>query len=201
MTKIFQPLFLSGPHGGGKTTLVEKLKRHSNIFTDNDFDIDFTVDFPSIASLSDFERSLLRLYHRFFIANYANILAKENPGKVILTNRTVYDSEAYIRAYKDLGWISEEQYNKLEKIIKNLTYRPRTIVLNPPVEVIIGRLEKRRVSATRTNRDRIFKNEDSDIFVGRLHSYFEDLRDQQNILYIEDNGDEEVDKIMSWLDR
>ena len=76
------PIFVSGPHGGGKSTLIKSLiSSKNNMFIENNFDIDFTTDFPSIANLSSFERSLIRLYHRFFIANYANVIAIKNPIK------------------------------------------------------------------------------------------------------------------------
>lgn len=199
MNIVYPPIFISGPHGGGKSTLVDKLKESSDLFLENDFDIDFTIDFPSISSLSHFERSLMRLYHRYFIANYAQRLAKENPGKVILTNRTVYDSGAYIKAYHELKWISEDQFQKLNFVVKNFTYRPYAIILNPPLEVIKNRLVKRRDEATRTNRDKIFKNEDSDIFLENLHNYFEGFKGKDNIVYIEDNDENAIQEVIAWV--
>lgn len=197
---MYPPIFISGPHGGGKSTLISNLKNASDLFLENDFDIDFTIDFPSISSLSHFERTLLRVYHRFFLANYAQILAKNNPNKFILTNRTVYDSEAYANAYRNLKWISEDQFQKLNYVIKNFTYHPYTIILNPSLEIIKGRLAKRRDAATRTNRDKIFEREDSDMFLENLRNYFEKFKTESNILYIEDNGEEEIKKIISWAE-
>lgn len=197
--KSYPPIFISGPHGGGKSTLIEKLKERANLFLENDFDIDFTIDFPSISFLSHFERSLMRLYHRFFITNHAQRLAKENPEKVILTNRTIYDSEAYINAYHELKWISEDQFQKLNFVVKNFTFRPYAIILNPPLEVIKNRLGKRRDEATRTNRDKIFKNEDSDIFLENLHSYFKTFRGKDNVIYIEDNEEVAIQEIIAWV--
>ena len=51
MNTTYPPVFISGPHGGGKSTLVEKLKSSANLFLENDFDIDFTIDFPSLANI------------------------------------------------------------------------------------------------------------------------------------------------------
>jgi thymidylate kinase len=199
MNQIYPPIFISGPHGGGKSTLVDKLKSSSDLFLENDFDIDFTIDFPSISSLSHFERSLMRLYHRFFIASYAQKLAKENPGKVILTNRTVYDSGAYINAYHELKWISEDQFQKLDFVTKNFSLRPYAIILNPPLEVIKNRLGKRRDKATRTNRDKIFKNEDSDEFLENLYNYFTKFKNRDGVVYVEDNNEIAIQKIIAWV--
>jgi len=199
MKNIYPPIFISGPHGGGKSTLMEKLKASTGLFLENNFDIDFTVDFPSISVLSHFERSLLRIYHRFFIASYAQKLAKENPGKVILTNRTIYDSGAYINSYHELKWITENQFQKLNFVISNFTFRPHAIILNPPLEVIKNRLEKRRGEATRINRDKIFKDEDSDEFLSKLHHYFAQFKGGDKFLYVEDNDEEAIQKIINWV--
>lgn len=199
MNHIYPPIFISGPHGGGKSTLISNLKNASDLFLENDFDIDFTIDFPSISSLSHFERSLMRFYHRFFIASYAQKLARENPEKVILTNRTVYDSAAYVNAYYKLKWISEDQFQKLDFMIKNFFFRPYAIILNPPLEVIKNRLGKRRDEATRTNRDKIFKNEDSDEFLGNLYNHFTKFENKNGFVYIKDNDEATIQKIIAWV--
>jgi thymidylate kinase len=88
----------------------------------------------------------------------------------------------------------------LNYVIKNFTYLPYTILLNPPLELIKSRLAKRRGAETRTNRDKIFDREDSDMFLINLRNYFENFKTESNILYIEDNGKEEIKKIISWVE-
>lgn len=193
------PLFLSGPHGGGKTTLTKALLAQSPIFVENDFDIDFTTDFPSLSSLSHFERCLMRLYHRFFITNYARTQSLEHPERCIITNRSVYDSEAYINVYRDLGWISEAQFQKLDLVLQSFNPRPATVILNPPDEVIKQRLQGRRSTATRVNRDTIFANEDSDEFIERLHAYFATYKNEEHILYLENNDQDEQVQVSKWV--
>lgn len=199
MKNIFAPLYISGPHGGGKSTLVDRLKQKSNIFIDNNFDIDFTIDFPSLSILSHFEKSLLRVYHRLFVTGYTQNLSKANPGKVVITNRTVIDSAAYTDVYRKLNWISQDQYQKLSFIINNFPYKPKTVILNPSLRVIKERLHLRRDQRTRVNRDEAFTTEDSDIFLENLHNYFERFQNQKNILYLKDNSENDIQKITEWV--
>lgn len=165
---------------------------------ENDFDIDFTVDFPHLAALSHFERCLIRLYHRMFIARYAQALAERSTGMCVVTNRTVYDSEAYIHVYRDLGWITAEEYRKLSVVLENIHNRPYAVVLNPPLDVLIRQLEKRRVAATRATRDEVFASEDAEEFLVPLRKYFETFKNNDRILYLEDDGDASFERVMSW---
>ncbi len=191
-------IFISGPHGGGKSTLSRRLAVMDRRFIENDFDIDFTVDFPNIASLSPFERCLIRLYHRMFIASYAETLAAKHPDACIVTNRTVYDSEAYINAYRDVGWITAEEFRKLDLVLRNVNVRPYAVVLNPPVTVILQHLEKRRTQGTRSVRDAVFAKEDSESFLTLLHTYFEKFKNDDHVLYLEDDGEASLQRIIRW---
>lgn len=77
--------------------------------------------------------------------------------------------------------------------------KPRAIILNPPLGVIKKRLALRRGAATRINRDKIFKSEDSDIFLKNLRRYFEKFGRDKRVLYVEDNVEAEVKKIIKIL--
>ncbi|MBI4434515.1 hypothetical protein HY635_01740 [Candidatus Uhrbacteria bacterium] len=194
-------LFISGPHGGGKSTLSKRLAAMDQRFVENDFDIDFTVDFPNIASLSPFERCLIRLYHRMFIASYAETLAAKHPGACIVTNRTMYDSEAYIHVYRDVGWITVEELRKLDLVLSNVSVRPYAVVLNPPVAVILQHLKKRRSQGTRSVRDDVFANEDSESFLTLLHAHFEKFKTNDHVLYLEDDSDASLQRIIHWVEQ
>ncbi|MFC6232547.1 deoxynucleoside kinase [Paenibacillus allorhizosphaerae] len=195
-----KPIFISGPHGSGKTTLIDKLLSNYGMFVENSFDIDFISQFPSIKTLSHFERCLLRLYHRIYISYYADQFAQMQNGKVTLVSRGIYDSEAYINVYKEYDWITGENSNTLDFILRNNTYTPYTIVLNPPVEVIMQRLEKRIETGVRGTRDKVFKIEDTYEFVKSLHNQFMLFKNRKNILYIEDNTEKEVEAILHWIE-
>lgn len=90
-------LFCSGPHGSGKTTLISNLIQENVFLLENDFDINFLENFNTIKLMSDFERCLLRLYHRIYVQNYATSNIKKN--KTIVVSRSVYDSFAYVETY------------------------------------------------------------------------------------------------------
>ena len=188
--KINHPMFISGPHGSGKTTLLNKmLNKNDKLFTKNNFEIDFVKEFPSIKSLSHFERSLIRLFYRKFRTDYANSITKNIYNKIILTDRSVYDSIAYINVYK-----------KLDFILKGLAVgNPNVIILNPPCEVIKSRLNQRKIKGKRGMRDAMFKHEDTDLFIHLLHNAFKRFKHKPDIIYIEDNSDEEIGKILSQI--
>lgn len=191
-------LFFSGPHGSGKTTLINSILKDYENFMENDFDINFLKNFNSISVMNDFERCLLRLYHRMFVANYAEQFSHKSK-ETILVSRSVYDSFAYIDTYYQLGKISEYEYSIFQKIKNSLPMLPNTVILNPDVDVIMSRLEKRRVNNERPERDITFRSEDTEEFVRLLHDNFEKYGDNKNVLYIKDNSIEDIKKIEEWV--
>ena len=70
-------VFISGPHGCGKTAFMEALLEKSEVYIKDSFFLDFVNDLPAISHMSIFEKCLLRLYHRFYTAQQANLKCKK----------------------------------------------------------------------------------------------------------------------------
>lgn len=191
----------SGPHGSGKTTLINRmlLSEKPDAFINNEFEIDFIKEFPSFSELSNFERSLIRLYHRYYVFQRNLTLKNQDDHKIILISRGIYDSIAYIETYYRLGIILQHEYDILHNVYSNIQYMPKTIILIPPVEVIMKRLGKRRNEKVRVKRDRIFSHEDTIEFVTMMHDIFEKFRDDVNVFYAVDNEDDDIKKIVAWI--
>ena len=87
-----KPIFIAGPHGSGKTTLISKLIVKSDRFIKDDYEIDFSNDMETLSSMTIFEKCLIRLYHRFYTAELAIKkcgMSKEN-DKILVVDRSIY---------------------------------------------------------------------------------------------------------------
>lgn len=51
-----KPIFIAGPHGSGKTTLISKLIVKSDRFIKDDYEIDFSNDMETLSSMTIFEK-------------------------------------------------------------------------------------------------------------------------------------------------
>ncbi|MFI1360273.1 hypothetical protein ACH4TV_42825 [Streptomyces sp. NPDC020898] len=189
--------FFSGPHGGGKTTLIDRLLDTSDRYRPPAFEIDFLSEFRSFPALEDWERCLLRLYHRMYIAQ-SNTEPSE-PGTCTLVSRGVRDSEAYIRAYGKLGIIPAEKVRILEHVLAGYRQPCPTVLLNPPLEVVRERLGGRRKAKVRAQRDAVFSFEDTDDFLVALWEAFEDMSSREDVLLLRDNEAEDIARVRQWL--
>lgn len=134
--------YLSGPHGSGKTTLERELVAYNprtmapELYSRN---VKFNTE--------PFYREILKMGGRA-IENYEYLeTAKNNPDKLIIANRCVYDDSAYHLAYLKKGWLSLEEYDFFEGLMsyyfREENSSPYAIVLNPPFEVVERHLKKR----------------------------------------------------------
>lgn len=190
-------IFLSGPHGSGKTTLINKLLK-LDMFEENSFDLNFLQEFQSFKSLNNFERTLIRLYHRYFLTQYN--INNEREDKIKLVSRGLYDSIAYIETYQHFSMFEcENQYEYLKNVINKTQIEPYTIILNPDVDVIMYRLEKRRKAKQRPDRDGIFAMEDTREFLIKMTEIFDQFKNDKKVLYLTDNEEKDIERILSWV--
>jgi thymidylate kinase len=100
-------VFISGPHGAGKSTLIKKLLKK----LPNSVSPELESRTPQFywgnftGKRNFFHRQALK-YAQRAIENYEYwALAIREPGKIIIGDRCVYDGLAYRMAGIQLGWI------------------------------------------------------------------------------------------------
>lgn len=187
---------MSGPHGCGKTTLEKELVKYNpqviapELFSRN---IKFNTE-PEY-------RQLLKLCGRA-IENFEYLeLARENPDKMVLANRCIYDVFAYHWVYQKHGWTDEDHfwmYNRLAELFfpgENST--PYAIVLNPPLEVVMRHLESRW-------KEKEKKWNEEDIEYARLAcEAYKPLMGRENVMYIDHEIDlssgADIKRVNDWL--
>lgn len=198
-----QPIFIAGPHGSGKTTLIKTLSEKSKKFIVDDFKIDFSNEMETLSVMTIFEKCLIRLYHRFYTAQLALQKCNDNKEeKFLLIDRSIYDSLVYINVEYQLGELNEEQYIKLKEIGKNgiRMIEPYTVILNPNPKEIISRLSKRREMGIRKKRDILCKREDNIHYIEMMNSEFVKIYGNKNVIHVHDNKDEDIELIYKWID-
>lgn len=174
--------YFCGPQGSGKTTLVNHIVKEDPIFLIPDL-YSRNVKFDSDPRYRHFLKIAGRAIENF---EYLKI-AKENPNRIILANRCIFDILVFNEVYKKKEWISETDYLKTKKIVEDFFINenecPNAIVLNPGIEVVISHLEKRWAEKPKKWR------EDDLSYIELACEYYKTLRTKSNILYI----DKEID--------
>lgn len=192
-------VFVSGPHGAGKTTLIKALLASNPRFMLNDIEVDFSKEIPSIKHMTHYEKTLVRMLYRVVRNHRAREMQEANPGRIILTDRGGICSLAYARVYLRMGWITEIEYSSLQSIAEKLQLAFPTVILNPPIETIMQRLHARTQQQSRIERDKIFHDEDSAEFVRMLWEEFEAYASNPNVLMLRDNSPHEINRLSEWI--
>ena len=89
----------------------------------------------------------------------------------------------------------------LKKVFNQIPDNPYTVILNPTIEKNLQRLEIRHNRGERKERNNIFSREDTADFIVCMHDIVESYRDINNVLYIEDNDDENIDRVIGWVQK
>lgn len=197
-------IFISGPHGSGKTTLISKLIKNSDKFIKDDFEIDFSNEMESLSIMTIFEKCLIRLYHRFYIAERAIEKCRNSKcNKILIVDRSIYDSLVYIEVEYLLGELTKEQYKKLREITDSALemIKPYTIILNPDPNEVVNRLNNRRIMGTRNKRDMLCYREDNIDYVKMMSIEFSKKYSNENMIHISDNEIDEIEAICKWIEK
>jgi len=183
---------VSGPHGSGKTTLMQKLAEDSEeiiVYPEDQ------LNFPRIEDdyYKRVESKLLRYYFEELDQRKYH-----QPSKVLLVSRCPYDSIAYSKAYQELGWISSGQLDKIRSIVDLIfsNLPEKVIVVNPSLEMLQRQLEIRW-----KNGKRKFKEEDFS-YLAAVSNEFRLLgKDKSSFLYLTDEPlEEKILKAKLWLE-
>lgn len=198
-----KPIFIAGPHGSGKTTLISALTEGKKEFIKDDFEFDFSSEIESLPVMTIFEKCLLRLYHRFYTAELAIKKCSETDREgILIVDRSIYDSLVYIEVEYKLGELTDSQYQRLRNIVDNSLemIRPYTVILNPEVDEVVNRLMIRRESGSRKLRDKLCEREDNTDYVGLMSDEFVKLYSNERVLHISNNEKADIEIINKWLD-
>src|SRR3989344_9338486 len=182
---------ISGPHGSGKTTLMQKLAEASNQI------IIYPEDRLNLPKIEDnyYERTKSKLLRYHF--EELDQKRDYQPDKILLVSRCPYDSIAYSAAYQKLGWISSGQLENIMSIVDLIfTKLPENIIIiNPSLEILQKQLENRW-----KNGGKKFKEDDFE-YLAAVRQEFELLgKDNRNFLYLTDEPlEEKIEKAKKWL--
>lgn len=185
-------VFISGPHGAGKTTLVERLqKEYGRIIIP-----ELKTTTPKFHT-NPSDRQKLKLSQKAIESFEALETAQKHPENIIIGNRCRYDCDAYSLAFYKLGWITKEDHERLLQIGKFIytaeLYSPLAIVLNPSFEVVKERLQGRW-----KNEEKKWNEDDMDYCQAACSAY-EQFERNLKILYLRDSDN--IEQIIEWMKR
>lgn len=190
-------VYLSGPHGSGKSTLIEKLKsEQSNVLVQ-----DQIAHMESLQTMT--ERVIWRIALHAIEHRLNLVKAMEYPSSTIVGDRCFFDDIAYLRAFVQLGWVSPRQFSRWTKLMDDTykrtdTAKPeRIIVLCPQYEWNAERVRQRWEEG-----ERIKWNEDNFTYLYAVNLEFHKLiRESRNgLLKVETTDlEERIRTIKGWL--
>lgn len=187
-------VFLSGPQGAGKTTLINLLVGPEIISPDLE-----TKTIP--IDIEPEKRAALKICQRS-LENFEYLkIAEKNPEKIILGNRCIYDQFAFNEVFYKRGWTEEKTKNELDKAsflfyLPEL-HSPRAIILNPGFEIVKHHLQERWKKEEKKWREGDLE------YIQLACKVYERFKDRKKILYINHKIDlkneSEKEEIIKWI--
>lgn len=176
-------IFVVGPHGAGKSTLIQKIKSEFN-FTSilEGIKIDIPINYLA------FDRGILRSSKYYLECKRFHEIDKNNASHVHIVDRCIYDCIIYAKTYRELNWISQKELTKLTSLINclfdDIDLPKNIILLCPDFDIIQDRLKKRweKDNAKWQENDYFFL----ELLIKNYHEYFTSFN--HNILFLEDSG-------------
>ena len=103
-------IYLCGPHGVGKSTLIEDLKKY-----------DAERIREQIAHMESLEDNMSRQIWRsalHCIEHRENLVyaAKQPENSVVVGDRCWFDDQAYVHAFAELGWITASERDRIMEL-------------------------------------------------------------------------------------
>lgn len=194
-------VFVSGPHGAGKSTLIKDLiKKVPNAVSPN---LETRVPqfyWGDFEGRIDFSHRQALKYAQRAIENYEYwVLALREPDKIVIGDRCIYDSKTYRIAGVDLGWMNKEENHTMENNLKVLytedLLSPRAIIFNPEFAIIRANLEKR----WRETGWIKFKEKDMG-YLKTVCNSFKSFKGQKDIFYLNSRPNEDsMNQIADWV--
>lgn len=136
-------VYVSGVHGAGKSTLIDKLTSYMANGSEKARLDRITLEYSTI---DPYERAALRTMQYFLESRRAASVKIINKEPIYLGDRCIWDTITYIRAYRRLGWVTESEHAELQTRICQIfsDILPQNIlILLPSIKRVVINLENR----------------------------------------------------------
>jgi thymidylate kinase len=188
-------VYFCGPHGSGKSTLIERIAASD------------TARFARFERIpipheqETFERTKIRTARYHLQTFYERDWAGKNPDRTLLCDRSVLDNYAYILGFQKLGWAGKDELDSFLALYDGLfppERRPGKVVfIDLPLETLSRHIRK-RWAETGEKKWR----EDNFGYLDAVRQGFQDVFEKYEgdvLRLATDDRDEQVRRVLGWM--